>query len=95
MSLFEAFKQALKAVFRFDSKGYLKTSPRTQTEVHDEVVAGEVLYIPSGVEVAFNNLTINGKCIVSGKCVVLGELVIGENGELVLDDNGELVLMDV
>ena len=74
------------------SKSYLKT----QLEVHDEVIeANEVLYIPSGTEVAFNNLTINGKCIVSGKCVVLGELVIGENGELVLDDNGELVLMDV
>jgi len=95
----ESTLSAIKAQtdkLQFDSKNYLKTSTRTQIEVHDEVVqAGEVLYIPSGTEVAFNNLTINGKCIVSGRCVVLGELVIGESGELVLDDNGELVLMDV
>ena len=93
MSLFEAFKQAFKVVFKFDSKNYLKTSPRVQLEVQDEVVeAGEVLYIPSGTEVAFNNLTVKGTLIVSGKCVILKSFTLDESGSLILTETGEVVV---
>jgi len=78
---------------QFDSKNYLKTSPRVQLEVQDEVVeAGEVLYIPSGVEVAFNNLTVKGTLIVSGKCVILKSFTLDEFGNIILTETGEVVV---
>lgn len=73
--------------FQFDNVNYLKISSRHLLEVNDDIVNNsQIFYIPSGIDTAFNNLTVNGKITVAGNLKCFTSLDI--NGIVDIEANG-------